>query len=56
MKMKRFLLLTLLAFVASCEREAVREYVAPKQTFPQKAAVRAEIEQAQNSAPTPRSV
>jgi Na+-transporting methylmalonyl-CoA/oxaloacetate decarboxylase gamma subunit len=52
MKMKRFLLLTLLAFVASCERETVREYVAPKQTFPQKAAVREEIEQAQNSAPT----
>jgi hypothetical protein len=51
--MKRFLVLTLLAFVASCERVAVREYVAPKQTFPQKAAVREEIEQAQNSAQTP---
>ena len=50
--MKRFLMLTLLAFVASCERAAVREYVAPKQTFPHTAAVREEIEQAQNSAPT----
>jgi hypothetical protein len=45
-------MLTLLAFVASCERAAVREYVAPKQTFPHTAAVREEIEQAQNSAPT----
>jgi hypothetical protein len=52
-EMKRFMMLTLLAFVASCERVAVREYVAPKQTFPQKAAVREEIEQAQNSAQTP---
>ena len=51
--MKRFLMLTLLAFVASCERAAVREYVAPKQTFPHTAALREEIEQAQNSAPTP---
>jgi hypothetical protein len=51
--MKRFLVLMLLAFVASCERAAVREYIAPKQTFPQKAAVREEIEQTQNSAQTP---
>jgi Na+-transporting methylmalonyl-CoA/oxaloacetate decarboxylase gamma subunit len=51
--MNRFLMLTLLAFVASCERAAVREYLAPKQTFPQKAAVREEIEQAQNSAQPP---
>jgi hypothetical protein len=50
--MKRFLVLTLPAFVLSCERAAVREYVAPKETFPQKAAVREEIEQAQNSAQT----
>ena len=54
--MKRFLMLALLAFVVSCERAAVREYEAPKETFPQKAAVREQIEQAQNSAPTPRSV
>ena len=50
--MKRFLVLTLPAFVVSCERTAVREYEAPKETFPQKAAVREEIEQAQNSAQT----
>ena len=46
-------MLTLLAFVASCERAAVREYVAPKQTLPHPAALREEIEQAQNSAPIP---
>jgi hypothetical protein len=49
-KMKRFLVLTLPAFVVSCERTAVREYEAPKETFSQKAAVREQIEQAQNSA------
>jgi len=38
--MKRFLVLTLPAFVVSCERAAVRDYEAPKETFPQKAAVR----------------
>ena len=48
--MKRFLVLTLPAFVVSCERVDVREYEAPKETFPQKAAVREQIEQAQNSA------
>jgi hypothetical protein len=48
--MKRFLVLTLPAFVVSCERTAVREYEAPKETFSQKAAVRKQIEQAQNSA------
>ena len=51
--MKRFLVLTLPAFVVSCERTAVREYEAPKETFPQKAAVREQIEQAQNSAQAP---
>ena len=50
--MKRFLVLTLTAFVVSCERTAVREYEAPKETFSQKAAVREHIEQAQNSAQT----
>ena len=50
--MKRFLVLTLPAFVVSCERVDVREYEAPKETFPQKAAVREQIEQAQNSAHT----
>jgi hypothetical protein len=50
--MKRFLVLTLPAFVVSCERADVREYEAPKETFPQKAAVREQIEQAQNSAHT----
>ena len=50
--MKRFLVLTLPAFVVSCERADVREYEAPKETFPQKAAVREQIEQAQNSAQT----
>ena len=50
MEMKRFLVLTLPAFVVSCERTVVREYEAPKETFPQKAAVREQIEQAQNSA------
>ena len=50
--MKRFLVLTLPAFVVSCERTVVREYEAPKETFPQKAAVREQIEQAQNSAQT----
>ena len=51
--MKRFLVLTLPAFIVSCERADVREYEAPKETFPQKAAVREQIEQAQNSAQTP---
>ena len=46
-------MLILLAFVASCQRAAVREYVAPKETFPQKTTVREQIEQAQNSAQTP---
>ena len=46
-------MLTLPAFVVSCERAAVREYEAPKETFPQTAAVREQIEQAQNSAPIP---
>ena len=50
--MKRFLVLTLPAFVVSCERVDVREYEAPKETFPQKAAVREQIEQAQNSGET----
>ena len=50
--MKRFLVLTLPAFLVSCERTAVREYQAPKETFPQKAAVREQIEQAQDSART----
>lgn len=50
--MKRFLVLTLPAYVVSCERAAVRVYEAPKETFPQKAAVREQIEQAQNSAQT----
>ena len=45
-------MLTLPAFVVSCERTDVREYEAPKETFPQKAAVREQIEQAQNSAQT----
>ena len=51
-EMKRFLVLTLTAFVVSCERTDVREYEAPKETFPRKAAVREQIEQAQNSALT----
>ena len=50
--MKRFLVLTLPAFVVSCERTVVREYEAPKETYSQKAAVREQIEQAQNSAQT----
>ncbi len=51
-EMKRFLALTLTAFVVSCDRADVREYKAPKETFPRKAAVREQIEQAQNSAQT----
>ncbi|HET9524170.1 MAG TPA: hypothetical protein VFO90_08055 [Terrimicrobiaceae bacterium] len=51
--MKRFLVLALPPFIVSCERAAVREYEAPKETFAQKAAVSEQIEQAQNSAQAP---
>ena len=46
-------MLTLPAFIVSCERTVVREYEAPKETFAQKAAVREQIEQAQSSAQAP---
>jgi hypothetical protein len=45
--MKKFLILTLPAFVASCERAAIREYEAPKEMFAQKSLVREQFEQAQ---------
>jgi hypothetical protein len=45
--MKRFLVMTLPPFVASCERTAVREYEAPKEMFPQKSLVSEQLEQAQ---------
>jgi hypothetical protein len=40
------------AFVASCERTAVREYEAPKEMFPQKSLVSEQLEQAQTSVQT----
>jgi hypothetical protein len=51
--MKRVLVLTLSAFVTSCERTAVREYQAPKEMLAQEATGREQIEQAQGSAQAP---
>ncbi len=44
--MNRLLVMALMMFVLSCKRTDVREYEAPKENFPPKSAVRAQIEQA----------
>jgi hypothetical protein len=50
--MKTVLVLALPMFVVSCQRTAVREYEAPKESFVRKASPHEQIEQTQNSAET----